>query len=118
VDWFWPQDQLLNKQPASDVVRLLTPFDPVVWDRRRFALLWGWEYRFEAYTPAARRKFGYYALPILWRDRVVGWSNCTVAGGTLRFDCGFVAGRPPRDRVFPRELDAEVERMRHFLRMT
>ena len=117
VDWFWPADQPLGKQPVCDGVRLLTPFDPVVWDRRRFELLWGWEYRFEAYTPAARRKFGYYALPLLWRDRVIGWSNCTVAGGSLRCDFGFAAGRPPRDRAFAHELDAEIERLRHFLRL-
>jgi uncharacterized protein YcaQ len=42
-------------------VRFLAPFDPLVWDRRRFEHLWGWPYRFEAYTPAARRTRGYYA---------------------------------------------------------
>jgi len=51
-------------------VRFLAPFDPVVWDRRRFAQLWSWEYRFEAYTPARKRVLGYYAMPLLWRDRV------------------------------------------------
>ena len=56
-------------------MRLLAPFDPVVWDRRRFELFWGWAYRFEAYTPAPKRKLGYYALPLLWRDRVIGWAN-------------------------------------------
>ena len=48
------------------------PFDPVVHDRTRFELLWGWTYRFEAYTPAPKRKRGYYALPLLWRDRAIG----------------------------------------------
>ena len=62
----------------QDTVRLLTPFDPVVWDRARFELLWGWVYRFEAYTPAPKRKLGYYALPLLWRDRVIGWGNLSV----------------------------------------
>jgi uncharacterized protein YcaQ len=51
-------------------VRLLAPFDPVVWDRTRFELFWGWAYRFEAYTPPRLRKLGYYALPLLWRDKV------------------------------------------------
>ena len=50
-------------------MRLLAPFDPVVWDRRRFEMFWGWAYRFEAYTPAAKRQLGYYALPLLWRDQ-------------------------------------------------
>ena len=39
-------------------------FDPVVWDRRRFEHLWGWPYRFEAYTPLAKRVRGYYAMPL------------------------------------------------------
>jgi uncharacterized protein YcaQ len=48
--------------------------DPVVWGRDRFELLRGWVYRFEAYTPAPKRKLGYFALPRLrrdlWSDRV------------------------------------------------
>ena len=40
---------------ARERVRLLAPFDPVVWDRRRFEHFWGWAYRFEAYTPAPKR---------------------------------------------------------------
>jgi uncharacterized protein YcaQ len=96
-------------------VRLLAPFDPIVWDRRRFEILWGWAYRFEAYTPVAKRKLGYYALPLLWRDRVIGWGNLSLTGNTLKSAFGYVAGRPPRDRAFHRELDEELERMREFL---
>jgi uncharacterized protein YcaQ len=95
-------------------VRLLAPFDPIVWDRVRFELLWGWAYRFEAYTPVLQRKRGYYALPLLWRDRVVGWANVAVRDGALAADVGYVATRP-RDRAFKRELDAELDRMRLFL---
>jgi uncharacterized protein YcaQ len=98
-------------------VRLLAPFDPVVWDRRRFELLWEWPYRFEAYTPAAKRKLGYYALPLLWRDRAIGWCTLTVTDRGLQPAFGYVAGKPPRDRCFPRELDAELDRMRVFLRL-
>ena len=96
-------------------MRFLAPFDPVVWDRRRFEQLWGWAYRFEAYTPPARRKLGYYALPLLWRDRVIGWANLALKGGVLDAALGYIEGRPPDDRVFRRELDAELERVRHFL---
>jgi len=46
------------------VVRSLAPFDPLVLDRRRFEHLWGWAYRFEAYTPLVQRRFGYYAMPV------------------------------------------------------
>jgi uncharacterized protein len=73
VDWYWPANEGPGRGSSPETVRLLAPFDPVVWDRARFEMLWGWAYRFEAYTPLRKRKLGYYALPLLWRDRVVGW---------------------------------------------
>lgn len=48
------------------------PVDPLVWDSARFARFRGWAWRFEACTPAAKRKLGYYALPMLWREQVIG----------------------------------------------
>ena len=83
------------------------------WDRRRFELLWEWPYRFEAYTSVSRRKLGYYALPMLWSDRVIGWANLAVSDGTLRSEIGFV-GSPPSG-VFNDELEAALDRMRRFL---
>ena len=115
VDWYWPNEENPRRALASDSVRLLAPFDPVVHDRTRFELLWGWVYRFEAYMPAPKRKLGYYALPLLWRDRVIGWANLAVKNGMLMSDLGYVAGQPPRDRALKRELAAELERMRNFL---
>jgi hypothetical protein len=115
IDWYWPADDRLPPAPPPHAVRLLAPFDPVVWDRRRFELLWGWAYRFEAYTPVAQRKVGYYAMPLLWRDRLVGWGNVSVRNGATLAEFGYVAGRPPRERAFRRELDAEIDRMRTFL---
>ncbi len=115
VDWYWPAKERVRREAAPDVVRLLTPFDPVVWDRRRFALLWGWDYRFEAYTPAPKRKLGYYALPLLWGDQVIGWGNVSVAQGQLRWDVGYTASQPPSNPAFARELEAELDRLRRFL---
>jgi uncharacterized protein len=117
--WLWPADE----DPASrryrleedDLsVRLLAPFDPVVWDRRRFEMLWGWAYRFEAYTPAPRRKMGYYALPLLWRDQVIGWGNLRVEEGRLVAELGYV-NAAPRSRAFKSALAAELSRMSQFL---
>ncbi|HTP98885.1 MAG TPA: crosslink repair DNA glycosylase YcaQ family protein [Casimicrobiaceae bacterium] len=95
-------------------VRFLAPFDPVVWDRRRFEALWGWEYRLEAYTPPPRRKFGYYALPLLWGDGAIGWVNAKAANGTLAIAIDYVRAAP-RGAAFRRELAAEAETLRACL---
>ena len=117
TDWYWPAHE---KPPSArwrpdEAVRLLTPFDPVVWDRRRFERFWGWAYRFEAYTPEPKRKLGYYALPLLWRDQVIGWGNIGVRDGRLTSQLGYAAGRAPRDAAFRAGLRDELERMRVFL---
>lgn len=56
----------------SEVTTLLSPFDPVVWDRARALELFGFDYRIEVYTPAPKRKYGYFTLPILHRGELVG----------------------------------------------
>jgi uncharacterized protein YcaQ len=117
VDWYWPSQENAAHYALPDTVRLLTPFDPLVWDRDRFEMFWGWQYRFEAYVPALKRRLGYYALPLLWRDRVIGWGNLRVGDGQLKAEFGYVAHRP-RDRFFKRELDAELERIKAFLAVT
>ena len=57
---------------APTVTTLLSPFDPVVWDRRRALELFGFDYRLECYTPAEQRRYGYFTLPILRRGALVG----------------------------------------------
>ena len=114
VDWVLPLEERIRGE-APERVRLLAPFDPVVWDRRRFELLWKWRYRFEAYTPEPKRKLGYYAMPLLWRDQVIGWGNLRAADDRIEARLGFVDKRP-RDAAFGRELDAEVERFSVFMR--
>ena len=51
---------------------LLSPFDPVVWDRNRLLAMFGMDYKIEVYTPEAKRKYGYFSLPILHGNRMVG----------------------------------------------
>jgi uncharacterized protein YcaQ len=52
-------------------VHLLSPFDPLMNQRKRVALLFGYEHRFEAYVPRPKRVFGYFALPVLVGDQIV-----------------------------------------------
>lgn len=116
-EYYWPADEdvAARRWAPRSTVRLLAPFDPIVWDRHRFAHLWGWEYRFEAYTPAAKRVRGYYALPLLWRDRVVGWGNLAVREGGLVADLGYAAGASPDHPAFAPALQEELRRMAVFL---
>jgi uncharacterized protein len=119
ITWYWPEGEnpWSRRHVVDDQVRLLAPFDPLVWDRRRFEIFWGWAYRFEAYTPAPKRVRGYYALPMLWRDAVVGWANLSVVDGRLVSSFGYASGRAPKDPEFRRERDAELARIETFLGM-
>jgi uncharacterized protein len=57
--------------PRPTLTTLLSPFDPVVWDRSRALEMFGFDYRIECYTPAPQRRFGYYVLPVLRRGEIV-----------------------------------------------
>ena len=115
IAWYWPESERPQDAEVANDVRLLAPFDPVVWDRRRFELFWGWPYRFEAYTPVLKRKLGYYALPLLWGDAVIGWANVTLRDDRPLADVGYVAGRIPGEHGFPQALETEMERLHRFL---
>lgn len=115
--WYWPDDEKprSRRHTVDERLRLLAPFDPVVWDRRRFELLWGWTYKFEAYTPQAKRRFGYYTLPMLWRGQVIGWANMSAREDRQEPVFGYAAGSAPKDQAFRSALDEELQRMAQFL---
>ena len=74
---FHPENHRLIKEAASgrlkpELTTLLSPFDPVVWDRARARAAFGFDYRLECYTPGPKRRYGYFALPILRRGELVG----------------------------------------------
>ena len=106
-----------RKQRPLNSVRILSPFDPIVRDRTRFEHLWGWTYRFEAYTPKARRKLGYYAMPVLWKDNIIGWANATVEDHKLHVHFGYVTQKP-NEPAYQTAADLEVARMAKFLGLT
>jgi uncharacterized protein len=114
--WFWPQDEkpVAARHPVDDKLRFLAPFDPVVWDRRRFQLFWGWEYKLEAYVPAHKRRMGHYAMPVLWGEEILGWANLKVVDGRLQHELGF-AGARPRGSAFRLALDEALQQMQEFL---
>jgi uncharacterized protein len=81
-DWpepavYHPEDEPLVRQAAAGALSashttLLSPFDPVTWDRERAQQMFGFEFKIQAYTPAAKRQFGYFPLPILHHGGLVG----------------------------------------------
>lgn len=72
----WRQKAWLHKDARLarriETIALLSPFDPVVWERQRTERMFGFRYRIEIYTPAPKRTYGYYVLPVLLDDRIVG----------------------------------------------
>jgi uncharacterized protein YcaQ len=69
--WVAPEMLDATMAPLEDVVHILNPFDPLVIQRKRLALFFGYEHRFEAYVPKEKRKFGYFAQPVLVGDDIV-----------------------------------------------
>jgi uncharacterized protein YcaQ len=72
-----PDNQALAADAAAgtlvpELTTLLSPFDPLVWDRARALAVFGFDYRIECYTPAPKRRYGYFTLPILWRGQLIG----------------------------------------------
>ncbi len=68
-DW---EERAAALPPAPPRIRLLSPFDPILRDRRRSLRLFGFDYRFEAFVPGPQRRYGYYVLPILEGERLIG----------------------------------------------
>lgn len=69
--WIRPDTLIAKAHPVQERVHILSPFDPLIIQRKRFRLFFDYEYRFEAYVPKHKRVFGYFVCPVLMGDRIV-----------------------------------------------
>jgi uncharacterized protein len=100
---------------AEPGVVFLAPLDPLAWDRDLLLRLWGFDYRWEVYVPAAKRRWGYYVLPLLYGDRFVGRIEPRIERrtGTLRIlGLWWEEGFDPLDAAHPGFVGAFVDALR------
>jgi uncharacterized protein YcaQ len=69
--WLRPETLETQREDAAPLVHILSPFDPLIIQRKRTELIFGYGHKFEAYVPKAKRVFGYFALPVLVDDEIV-----------------------------------------------
>jgi uncharacterized protein len=96
---------------------LISPFDPLIWNRPRTERIFGFHYRLEIYTPEAKRQYGYYVLPFLLGDRLVARVDLRVhrGSGTLRVLGAFAESGRHRHKPIAESLAAELRRMAGWL---
>jgi uncharacterized protein len=111
----WRVDPAALERPFAGRTALLSPFDRLIHDRTRTTQLFGFEYFLEMYKPAAKRRWGYFALPILHHDRLVGKLDATAdrKAGVLRVDA--IHEDVPFTPAIRDDVDAEIDALAAWL---
>lgn len=114
--WVEPAAIEAASDDASGMVHILSPFDPLVIQRKRAELFFGYAHRFEAYLPKEKRVFGYFALPVLVDDEIVAVIDLKTdraKQALLMQKWTWAAGKPPREGVKSR-IEDELQRFERF----
>ena len=100
----------IDRRPRLE---FLAPLDPMLWDRRLIEAVWGFKYTWEIYTPAAKRKYGYYVLPMLWGERFAGRIEAAAdrKSGALVVKKVWYEEGVRRTKALARALDGAVARL-------
>jgi uncharacterized protein YcaQ len=117
VNGEWRVDPAQLGQPFRGRAALLSPLDRLVYDRKRMAEIFQFDYQLEMYKPAAKRRWGYYALPILYGDRLVGKIDATAdhKAGVLRVDA--IHQDMPFTTAMTSAVDREVNELAAWLEL-
>ena len=114
--WAKPDALEIADGPAADVVHILSPFDPLIIQRKRTELFFGYNHRFEAYVPKERRLFGYFALPVIVGDNIVAAIDLKTdraKSALLMQKWTWVVGNGPREGL-KRRIEEELHRFERF----
>jgi uncharacterized protein YcaQ len=113
----WRVDPELLGQPFAGRAALLSPFDRLIHDRKRTVELFEFDYQLEMYKPAAKRRWGYFALPILYGDRLVGKLDATAdrKAGVLRVNA--IHQDVPFDQAVAATVDGEIGDLARWLEL-
>ncbi|MBR5979768.1 MAG: YcaQ family DNA glycosylase [Oscillospiraceae bacterium] len=97
-------------------LEFLAPLDPMLWDRKLIEALWGFRYSWEIYTPAAKRQYGYYTLPVLYGDRFMGRiePRADRKTGTLTVNGLWMESGVKQTKILSGKIDSAVRRLARF----
>jgi uncharacterized protein len=113
----WRVDPAQLGQPFGGRAALVSPLDRLVYDRTRMTELFEFDYQLEMYKPAAKRRWGYFALPILYADRLVGKLDATADRNSGRFRVHAVHQDVPFTQAMTSAVDHEIEDLARWLRL-
>jgi uncharacterized protein YcaQ len=113
----WRVDPSQLGQPFSGRAALLSPFDRLSHDRKRTIELLEFDYQLEMYTPAAKRRWGYFALPILYGDRLVGKLDATADRATGRLRVDAIHQDLPFTKAITAAVHREIKDLARWLRL-
>ena len=113
--WAAPETLETPQEPGNDFVHILSPFDPLIIQRKRLSLVFDYEHRFEAYVPKAKRLFGYFTLPVLIGDEIVAAIDLKTdrVKKTLLIQQWTWVGHGSPD-VHQRQIEEELHRFERF----
>ena len=113
-----PLLEAVQKDEADRKPRLefLAPLDPMLWDRKLIEAVWGFQYSWEIYTPAVKRRYGYYVLPMVWGEELAGRIEAVAdtKAGCLTVRNIWFEPETRQTKALNRALDGAIRRLARF----